>query len=304
LEELKGLITDVKPFAVHNGPGLRTVIYMKGCPLRCSWCASPQMQSRRPEILYEPDRCLNCDNCIQVCPQKALSPDEKGKIIIDRQNCNGCGLCVESCRPGALEISGRYYNLSDLMNEVEKDIPLYNQSKGGVTISGGEPFEQAGFVADFLRQCRNRSIHTALETCGFTPWTTLASFLEVLDLIYFDLKHMDPKRHQEITGVSNQKILENIQKAALLHSIIIRLPLIPGMNDTANNLAEVVRFAKGLGNRLLRLELIPFHKHGKELYRQLDRVYHYCPVAHSNQKIMEKWKNSLVSHGLIAQIGG
>jgi pyruvate formate lyase activating enzyme len=224
--------------------------------------------------------------------------------VLNRRQCDGCGLCAEACPHGALEKTGRFYSLKDLLDEIEKDLPFYKLSLGGVTISGGEPAGQAEFVAAFLRQCRKRQIHTAVETSGFAPWPALASWLESLDLLFFNLNHMDPGKHKELTGVSNQKILRNIQKAAGRVPVILRLLLVPGLNDQPDNLAGVVRFAQGLGQSLVRVELIPFYRQGEEVYRKLRKEYPLSSVQPLENEIIEKLKDTIESQGLKAQIGG
>ncbi len=304
MEHQKGLIAKVEPFAVHDGPGIRTVIFMKGCPLTCLWCPTPQMQKRSPELLFDSDRCRKCGDCIPVCPRKAVEDDVQRGIRIDRQACDGCGLCVESCPQGALEITGKYYSLADLAAEVEKDIFVYNRSSGGVTVSGGEPILQAEFVAAFLKRCRQEHIHTALKTSGLAPWSTLAPLLASTDLIYFDIKHTDKRKHHKLTGVSNEKIFRNIGKAAEQSPIILRIPLIPDLNDGDDNISDLIRFAKGLGRRLIRLDLIPFQKPGKDIYPKLNRVYSLYPVRPLDEETMKNLKNTIESQGLAFQIGG
>lgn len=300
----EGLVAKIEPFSIHDGPGIRTVVSLKGCLLNCLWCPTPQMQKRGPEILFDGDRCRKCGDCFPVCPQKAIKDDAQKGIRIDRGICDGCGLCVASCPEGALEVTGKSYSLADLMAEVEKDIPLYNRSGGGVTISGGEPVLQAGFMAAFLGQCRKKNIHTVLMTKGVEPWSSLSLLLEAVDLVFFDLKHLDRGRHKKLTGVSNQRILENIRKAAERMSIILRRPLIAGLNDSPDETADLIRFAKGLGEKLIRLDLVPFHREGEDLYRKLERGCVLNQFVPPDEDTLARMKGKIESAGVKVEIVG
>lgn len=300
----EGLVAKIEPFSIHDGPGIRTAVFMKGCHLNCLWCPTPQMQKRGPEILFDGDRCRKCGDCIPVCPWKAIKEDTQRGIRIDLKICDGCGLCVESCPQEALEIAGKYYSLADLVAEVEKDVPVYNRSGGGVTVSGGEPSLQTAFVGAFLGQCRRQQIHTILATRGFVPWSSLAAILESVDLVYFDLKHIDRGRHRKLTGVSNQGILENIRKTAEQTSIILRMSLIAGLNDSEANLADLVHFAKSLGKKVIRIELVPYHREGEDLYRRLEREYNLNQIGPPDEDTLARMKGKIESAGVKVEIVG
>lgn len=300
----EGLVAKIEPFSIHDGPGIRTAVFMKGCPLNCLWCPTPQMQKRGPEILFDGDRCRKCGDCIPVCPRKAVEEDAQRGIRINRKLCDGCGLCVESCPQEAIEITGKYYSLEDLLAEVEKDIPVYQRSGGGVTVSGGEPTLQAGFVGAFLRQCRRQQIHTVLTTRGGAPWSGLATILESVDLVYFDLKHLERGRHKKSTGVSDQRILENIRKTAEQTSVSLRMSLVAGLNDSEADTADLIHFAKGLGDKLIRLELVPFHREGEDLYHKLERECTLSQWGHPDEDTLARIKDIIQSSGLNVEIVG
>ena len=301
----KGLIHKIERFSLHDGPGIRTLIVTKGCPLRCLWCSSPHTQSPTPEILYIKSNCTGCGRCVEVCPKKALSIGaEPSAIITDRTLCVGCGKCIEVCPNRARELSGRHCTAEELFREVERDAAFYRRSEGGVTVGGGEPTMQSEFVEDFLSRCRSHYIHTAMETCAMTSWEKLAPLLNLLDFIYIDLKHMDEHRHAEWTGASNRIILENIRGAARETNVILRIPVIPGFNDSETNISESAQFAKELGSNIVRLELLPYHQFGVHKYEELERPYALASVKPLPEAHMVKLQDIARSFGIDVEIGG
>ena len=301
---MKGKIYDIQKFAIHDGPGIRTLVYMKGCPLKCLWCSTPQTQNSSPDLLYIEVHCNFCHSCVEACPKEAIKISGEGTIKIDRNLCNTCGECVESCQNEALKIVGDERTVEELYSEIMKDSPFFRRSNGGVTIGGGEPTMQPEFVSTLLNKFKKTFIHTALETCGYAKWEHLEKILEHIDLLYFDIKHMDPLEHQKITGVPNEIILENVKKAAKMKPIIIRIPLIPGLNDSEENLLNTARFAAGLGENLLRIELLPYHKFGTGTYSQLGRKYELKDLESPNEEYMNKLKKIIESCCVKVQIGG
>jgi len=277
---------------------------MKGCPLKCLWCSSPQTQKFSTEILYTESKCEKCLRCVDECPKKAIIFSDKEKIKIDRKLCNTCGQCDEICPNQALKLIGDQRTVEELFQDVMKDSNFYRRSDGGVTIGGGEPTMQHEFVADLLKKCKETYVHTAMETCGYVKWENLEKILEYIDLLYFDIKHMDTLEHKKITGVSNELILENAKKAAKMRPIIIRIPLIPGYNDSEENLLNTGKFAAGLGENLLRVELLPFHKFGTGNYEQLGREYELKDLEPPSEEYMNKLKNLVESCGVKVQVGG
>ena len=301
---MKGLIYDMQRFAIHDGPGIRTLVYMKGCPLKCLWCSSPQTQKPFSEILHIEMNCKKCGRCVEVCSNNAITISDKDGVKIDRELCTSCGDCVETCFNQALKLVGNNITVDELFQEVNKDAPFFRRSNGGITVGGGEPTMQHEFVTAFLKKCKKIYINTAIETCGYVKWKYLKELLNYVDLVYFDIKHMDPQVHKELTGVSNGLILENAEKVSILRPIIIRIPLVPGCNDSDENVIATANFAKKLGDNLQRIELLPYHKFGMQTYRQLDREYKLKEVEPPSDEFMERLKKLIESCGIKAQIGG
>lgn len=301
----KGLIHKIEKFSLHDGPGIRTLIVMKGCPLKCLWCSSPYTQNPNPEILYISSNCRACGQCVEVCPQQAISMEADSlPVRTDRTLCGGCGKCVEVCTHQARELSGRQYMTEDLLKEVEKDSAFYRRSGGGITVGGGEPTLQAPFVGEFLSLCRSHYFHTAMETCALTSWEKLEPLLESLDIVYIDLKHMDETRHLEWTGASNRVIHENIRRVAKHHPVILRIPVVPGFNDSPANITESANFAKQLGRNILRLELLPYHQFGRHGYDELERDYPIPMMQPPSGAHLEKLREWIRAAGIQAEIGG
>lgn len=303
-KEPVGLVYGLQRFAIHDGPGIRTLVYMKGCPLECLWCSSPHTQKMGLEILHNEVNCKRCGRCIEACQLGLITRSEEVGIDIDRALCTNCGDCVEACPNQALELLGRYMTVDELFREVDKDSPFYRRSNGGVTVGGGEPAMQHEFVTAFLKKCKQHYIHTAIETCGYTKTEIFEKLLEHLDLVYIDVKHMDPRVHKEITGVSNELILENVKRACATHPVIIRIPTVPGISDFDDNILDTVRFAKKLGKNLLRIELLPYHKFGTQTYSRIGREYQLKDVEPPGEDDMKRLGEIIESCGVKVQIGG
>jgi pyruvate formate lyase activating enzyme len=267
-----GIVFDIKRFSIHDGPGIRTTVFFKGCPLRCWWCHNPEGLAPEPELMIRANRCIKCDACLEACAHGAISWDGNGAVT-DAEKCVGCGACVAACYAEARQIVGREMTVAQVMAEVERDVPFYDQSGGGATFSGGEPLLQGDFLRELLRACKARGIHTAVDTCGSAPWEVLDGVREYVDLFLYDLKLMDDARHREFTGVSNALILSNLQALSQQgHDIVVRLPLIPGINDDEDNLKQVGSFTAALPN-LIQLDVLPYHSLGDEKYGRLNKPY-------------------------------
>lgn len=304
LQEPKGLVSDIQKFATHDGPGIRTLVYMKGCPIRCLWCSSPQTQRRALEILHINKNCEKCGRCVKACPLEALTLSKEDGIGIDRSRCDSCGQCVETCLNQAMKLAGKEWTVEELFDEVKKDSPFFRRSKGGVTVGGGEPTMQADFVAAFLKRCKESYIHTIIETCAYARWEQMEKVIQYVDQIYVDIKHIDPAQHKKITGFSNEIILDNVKKAAAIKPMIIRIPVVPGLNDSNENILGTAKFAAELGPNVLRIDLLPYHQFGTQTYTQLGRPYRLADVEPPSASRMAELKQLVEPSGITAQIGG
>jgi len=291
-----GIIFDIKRYAIHGGPEIRTTVFMKGCPLRCIWCQNPEGISPKPEIMYFEYLCIRCHTCVNACPRGAISFDENNVQHIDRERRDGCGLCASLCPPSALKLVGRRITVEELVREIERDIVLYDNSGGGVTFSGGEPLFQPEFLREVLKACKERYIHTALDTSGYAPREVLKSVMPYVDLFLYDIKLVDDRNHEKYTGVSNKIIKENLKflvENGRAKSIILRFPVIPGITDTEHNVRGWVRFLSELKG-IEEIDLLPFHD-VSEKFRRLDREYkmevHHAPSEEILRWIKEEFEN-------------
>lgn len=274
--ERKAFIFNIQKYNTHDGVGVRTLVFFKGCPLRCQWCSNPESQRRRPQIMKQQRLCTNCGACVSACPAGVHVMTPHGHALDVDKECLGCRKCEELCPSSALSMIGRQMAVSDIADTVEEDRPFYDMSGGGVTLSGGEALMQPEAAVSLLAACRQRGINTALETSGYARPETILEAARHIDLFLFDLKHMDPGRHMELTGVHNALILQN---ARLLldnkHNVKIRLPLLKGVNDDASELEAIADFLspyKGYNN-FKGIDILPYHKLGVGKYAQLGRPY-------------------------------
>ena len=273
-----GRIFDIQRYSIHDGAGIRTLVFLKGCPLRCLWCSNPESQKATPELGFIAARCVGAESCgapcLPACPIGALTADGQGKAVLNRSRCDACGRCAAVCVHEALKVVGRVMTVEEVLTAVEKDRPFYRRSGGGVTLGGGEPLAQHRFAAELLAAAQDEYLHTALETSGYAPWRHLESVLRHVDLLYVDLKHMDPQQHVMLTGQSNELILENLRRVRSMMQpvdVIVRIPIIPGCNDSIENLSASAAFVLQLG--FLQVELIPYHRFGVSKYEQYGMTY-------------------------------
>jgi len=300
-ESCRGLVLNMVRFALHDGPGIRTTVFLKGCPLNCWWCHNPESRSIKTEVICAAERCIRCGDCVRACPEGALELNEQ--IIRNPSLCQQDARCVEACPTGAQEVFGRWMTLPRVMAEVLKDQIFFDESGGGVTASGGEPLMQADFVEALLAACRCRGIHTVLDTCGYAEWQQLDRVRRNADLILFDLKIMDPAKHQQFTGVRNDRILGNLVSLAKGQSaVIVRIPVIPGVNDDEDNFAAVSGFLAPLGIR--RIDLLPYHRIAIGKYSRLGLPYRMGDVAPSAEEHLQAIAARLGRDGFHVQIGG
>lgn len=289
--DAQGLIFDIKHFAVHDGPGVRVTIFLKGCPLNCIWCHSPESQNTGPELLLDREKCIGCKNCVKACPTGAISSPG----IIEREACTLCGACVDVCYAGSIEQIGKMMPINEILQTVEKDRGILQDSGGGVTLSGGDPMAQPEFTINLLRKLKDSGYHTALDTSGYASWSLFDQALRYTDLILYDLKHIDSAKHLQYTGKDNKLILGNLNKAKRLNKHVwIRVPLIPGLNDNEEHLTALARHVKSLG--VDRTFFLPYHTLGVPKYESLGRKYILDIAPHTLDRL--RWVKKLVSETL------
>ena len=261
---VRGAISQIQPYSIHDGPGIRTTIFFQGCPLACWWCHNPEAKLARRQLLFDADRCQGCGACVPACPSQAIGVVQ-GRAVTDRARCDGTGACVAVCPNEARSIVGRHVTAGETFDEAAVDAMFFSEQDGGITLSGGEPLSQPDFAAALLYLCDEAGIHATVDTCGQAPWPTLARVLPLAKLVLFDLKHMNSDAHLAATGVRNEWILENARRVhrELQVPLRVRVPVIPGMNDTDDNIAATARFVAEELSPLVPLHLIPYHAFGE-----------------------------------------
>ncbi|MDH6364083.1 choline TMA-lyase-activating enzyme [Enterococcus sp. PF1-24] len=274
----KARIFNIQKYSIYDGPGIRTLFFFKGCPLRCRWCSNPESIERKYEVMFQKNLCIDCGACVAACPMKIHKIDEtEGFHYVDRTiNCNGCRACEKVCPKKALSIAGDDRLLSDLIEIAKEDMMFYQTSGGGVTLGGGEVTTQAEFASNLLMECKNEGINTAIETCGHSSLKNLLKIAEFCDLFLFDLKHIDPDKHLELTGVRNERILENLSELIQRrYNVKVRMPLMKGLNHDAKTIQGTIEFLMPFKDypNFQGIDLLPYHKLGVNKYDQLDKVY-------------------------------
>ena len=281
---MTGKVFDIKRYSIHDGPGIRTTVFLKGCSLRCLWCHNPESADPGPELMHWPGRCSRCYACIEVCPKGAIAKDAAGAVVIDRNACDLCGKCAEACLYDAMQMVGREMSVEDVLAEVEKDRVFYEQSGGGLTLSGGDPFVQSAFAEALLEGCRARGIRTAVDTAGFSKNGVLDRMASKTDLILYDLKCMDDARHKELTGVSNVPIIDNLKRlAAGRTEVWVRIPLVLGVNDDDDNIRRTIAFLSSL-KTIRRIGILPYHSGGLEKARRIGKESHFRKFETSSEE--------------------
>ena len=315
-KELTGKFYDMQGFSVHDGPGIRLTLFLKGCPLRCPWCHSPESQEFPTELNWMSMKCVGvdkCGNCLNVCPNDAISlgakkmsatGDEEIQLVtVDRTKCDNCGTCAEACTSKALYMCGTDYTVDEVMERIRRDVPFYNRSGGGVTISGGECLCQPEFLLEVLKRCKAEGIHTAVDTTGFAPWSSIEPILPYTDLFLYDLKQMDPDLHKQVIGVPNPLILENARKiAAAGGKFQIRIPIIPMFNDSKKSFDEVGKFICELGDAVEIVQLLPYHKLGTVKWERLQRNHPILEAEPPKDELVQARKEQLEAMGLKVMI--
>ena len=260
--DITGRIFEVQRFSIHDGPGIRTTVFMKGCPLRCLWCHNPESMSAAEQLSFLPDKCIGCGYCFKVCPNEAHKMVDE-KHVLDRDVCAACGLCTKECYAGALEMAGRKATVSEVLEEVMRDQPFYETSNGGMTLSGGEPMLQVDFSEALLSAAKEAGLHCAMETCGHCDYADLEKVARYIDLFLYDWKESDPKRHVDSCGVSNERILANLRNLHNLEKeILLRCPIVPGINDRTDHFQGIADILVELP-KITGAEILPYHKLGE-----------------------------------------
>jgi len=298
-----GLIFDIRRFSIHDGPGIRTTVFLKGCPLSCWWCHNPESQSSGPELWLRSGRCIRCGECVEACPEGAITLQEED-YVTDQERCNLCGACLEACATEARQIVGRQMSVAQVLAEVERDVAFYDESGGGMTVSGGEPLQHRKFLSKLLRACKEKDIHTVLDTCGYASWKAVDEVRADVGIFLYDLKLIDDARHRKFTGVSNRLILQNLRR--LLQSgqaVIIRVPLIPGVNDNEEDLHQLGSFIARLPD-LPKVDLLPYHRAAMGKYERLNRAYPLLDVMPPSPERVQAAVEILQRYGLSVKIGG
>ena len=300
----KSLVFDIKRYAINDGPGIRIVVFLKGCNLNCTWCHNPEGVSDETERMYAASRCIRCGTCVAACPEKAITLTNEG-IITDRALCKMCGECAEVCPTKAIEISGIKFSVAEIIQEIEKERVFFDQSLGGVTFSGGEPLLHHKFLIRLLEECGKRGIHRAIDTAGFVSNDIIMSVARYTDLFLYDLKIMDPEKHRKWIGMTNERILENLKALADTGvAIIIRIPLIGGVNDDAENLKATARFVAELSGEKKEVNLLPYHKIAQTKYRKLGRPEDFQLLEEPSKEAQLQAISIFQKYGLVASIGG
>ncbi len=299
----KGIITGIQKFSLHDGPGIRTIVFFKGCALRCPWCSNPETQNMRQEVMYIKSKCIGCQLCVGVCPNHGLKAQAEG-LTIARDLCVQCGACGNICPTCAITVKGEERTVDEIMHELKRDQVFYRHSEGGVTFSGGEPLMQSEFLTELARRCKYENFHTSLETTAYGKWENIEKVRPYIDLFLCDLKIFDDELHQKVLGVSNAGIRENIVRLSRTDSnVIIRIPVIPTYTDDEKNINDIAEFA--VENGIREMNLLPYHNYGMGKYDQLSREYQLSGIPTMEKKELKSLRDVLGKKwGLDVNIGG
>jgi pyruvate formate lyase activating enzyme len=302
---VKGTIFDIQTYSLHDGPGIRTTVFLKGCPLACVWCQNPESQHHQPEILFYSERCSGCGQCITACTKQAIWTAD-GKSHTERDLCEGCGKCADACLNSARILSGSIWSAEDIVTEVKKDEAFYKRSGGGITLSGGEPLAQPEFSTAILSLCKQAGLHTAIETTGMAGWGALKQVLKHVDLLLYDLKHMDSRSHQKCTGINNSMIHENLKRIRRNYNIpiIARIPIIPGYNTDLKNIENTARFIVNEMGPDTKVNILAYHRLGETKYSRLEREQIGISITPPTSEQMVIIQKTIEALGLVVSIGG
>lgn len=300
--DLQGNVFDIERFAINDGPGIRTIVFLTGCPLRCLWCANPESQKPDPKLMYWEKRCLGCKQCIKVCEPGALSWDNG--IKLDRSKCTLCGKCAEACNSEALTIVGKKMSVTDVFKQVNKDAAFYEISDGGITFSGGEAFAQPRFLLALAKEAKVQGYHTCVETTGYVEWDILRDIMPYIDIFLYDIKCMDNELHKTITGVGNELILKNyLRLLEYGKKTVVRFPLIPTKTDSDDNILKIIEFVKN-HNPCGRIDILPYHRLGISKYDRLGMAYNLVDILPPTAERTEEIRKLFEDNGFNVLVGG
>ena len=297
----KGLIFNIQRFSIHDGPGIRTTVFMKGCPLACPWCSNPESQDFSLNLMVRDINCKGCGACVEACAEDAITIGKETGRKIDWDRCTQCLVCAEACIYDSLNVCGRYVGVQEVLDEVMRDEAFYNNSGGGMTVSGGEALSQTGFVTRLLAEGKQKGLHTAIDTSGYAPWKEMEEVLHLVDLVLFDIKHLDPGEHKRTTGVDNRLILENLTRASKKKNLWLRLPLISGFNDSDEHMDNIAVLGRDMGAE--KISLLPYHEGGKSKSQQLGRPYGFSEATAPTDERIGYLKEIIEKRGVKASVG-
>jgi pyruvate formate lyase activating enzyme len=305
IENVKGVVFNIQHYSIHDGPGIRTTVFMNACPLRCLWCQNPESQTMQPQVFLLAEKCTGCGTCVPACPNHAISIID-GISVTDRKLCKGCGKCAEVCPNEARSLMGKEMTAGEVFKDINSDAIFYKRSGGGITLSGGDPVGQPEFSIAILKLCKQAGLHTAIETSGYAKWEIFKQILEHVDMVLFDFKQMDSGDHKKCTGVPNELILENAKK--IVHELHIplaaRIPLIPGYNDDFDNIAATAKFIKNELDKSIKVHILPYHKLGETKYERMETPEKIVKVEPPSEAHQEEIRKMFEAMGLEAVIGG
>ena len=305
---ISAIVTNIQKFSVHDGPGIRSIIFTKGCPLNCMWCANPENIHFKPELMFYPEKCIGCGRCVKTCSQSAITVNtfaDGNVITFDRTKCINCGACTKVCYSQSRVMKGEMLPYENVLEKVNKDIPFYRNSGGGITFSGGEPLMHLNFVAGIARDCREKGLNTAVETCGFVPWENIERVIPWIDLFLFDIKFINSRKHAEYCGQGNELILENFKRLCEdgRSRIVVRMPIIPGINDLGGDITLAGAFLRKYKEKISCVNILPYHNYGASKYDALGIPYGLSHLESPTDEWMKKIKDALEGYDLQIQIG-
>lgn len=298
-----GVVFNIQKYSIHDGPGIRTTVFLKGCPLKCKWCHNPESQCFSKELIFYDHKCIGCGYCLKACNHKAIFKTNKG-MVFDKNLCISCGACSDICPTNARAMVGKDITKDEVIKEIEKDRVFYDESKGGVTFSGGEPLMQGDFLQSILIDCKNKRLHTTVDTSGFASREVLDKIVPYVDLFLYDIKAVDDEIHKQYVGVSNKIILDNLKYLVSLGKrIFIRIPVIPTVNDGEKEVENFIQFFNAVKG-FEQINLLPYHHISSEKYKRLDKVYELEDIKEPTEDKMNHIKERFEKSGFKVIIGG